>query len=1101
MNQRFSRFQNNPNASTKPKNKISPLSFNTLRGRIFLFIAVCISALLIFTVTIYVQNRNTLNATQKVKELRVPIPILITDIVGGANSAAAAQRAYLMTNDKKFKEERKRLWREVINVSLNRLLLLKESLSSDTLKRDLEQAEELIQNYKAVQEDIDNFFENYYDDLSDYALIQDSTFASLKKRIDNKNAITKELYDKVSKDATIAREDIRKLLTPLLETQKFLLNEEIQGIEQNIDVTRITILLISTLVLIFAFSFAYVTFSRLRQSVQHPTRLLNKLANGELPREVESTKDEMTEVITAGNRLSKNLRKASNFAQDVGEGQFDSDFQPVSNKDVLGNSLIQMRDRLKQVSIEDKKRNWVTQGLAKFAEIIRANDDDFETLGDTVLAALIEYVGANQGGLYIAREVENDLVILDMIACYAFNRKKYQTKQIKVYPDYAETLLGQTYLEKERIYMTELPDDYIKITSGLGDAPPRNLLLIPIKGPDQVEGVLEVAAFSKFDNFQIEFIEKISESLAAAIRSVKVNEHTQILVKELQEQTEAMRAQEEEMRQNMEELTSTQEQMRKKQNELESLKVSLETEVQRRTRELQDSLTRFNLINQSSSEGLWDMSVNKDKKIDQDSEIYWSKNLINSLGFQSEEFPNTLSSWITRLHPEDKEKTFQEFIAHLQDRSNQTVFLNEHRLKTKSGTYRWFKASCKTLRDTQGNPIRVAGYINDVTHQKELHHAMHELRMQKAELERKQNELQSFNDKIRNNEMVLKKAFEKMRKKEKELKEKNKILAVNEVRFKSIVENTPGIIFQMMLQKDMSQAQLTFASDYVKEVLGLSPEEFTSLEYADFQALIHPDDKLDYLAQLKVALDEMINFEWEGRLQEQNKEWKWLKINASLNDTGKDMVQLDGTIVDITSQKEQRRELEVLNNALQANEEELRQNLEELQTTQEKMATKQEELVRLTQRMESNERILLKSFEKIRIKEKELKLRNEELHTIINSSRKAVVLTDPDRNIMLINQTAERIFGYSEGELLDKKIDNLFAPKYLGEMINIWNSNGDLHNQDAYKAELRSEGLTKEGATFPIFISMKTDYKSDKKLSVAFIEDLSQKDSYSTSNS
>ncbi|MTI38024.1 PAS domain-containing protein, partial [Fulvivirga lutimaris] len=99
------------------------------------------------------------------------------------------------------------------------------------------------------------------------------------------------------------------------------------------------------------------------------------------------------------------------------------------------------------------------------------------------------------------------------------------------------------------------------ITSGLGDAPPSNLLLIPIQTEDSIEGVIELASFKQLEQYEIDFLKRACENIATTITSAKINVRTKLLYEESQQQTEEMRAQEEEMRQNMEELSATQEEM------------------------------------------------------------------------------------------------------------------------------------------------------------------------------------------------------------------------------------------------------------------------------------------------------------------------------------------------------------------------------------------------------------------------------------------------------------------------------------------------------------------------------------------------------------
>ncbi len=128
-----------------------------------------------------------------------------------------------------------------------------------------------------------------------------------------------------------------------------------------------------------------------------------------------------------------------------------------------------------------------------------------------------------------------------------------------------EGLVGQCYLEKDIIYLTEIPENYIRIKSGLGDANPRTIVITPIKRDNDLEGVMELASFNKLEAYEVDFLKEAGESIAVALNTAKVNDRTKILYEESQQQAEEMRAQEEEMRQNMEELSATQEEMNRTQ--------------------------------------------------------------------------------------------------------------------------------------------------------------------------------------------------------------------------------------------------------------------------------------------------------------------------------------------------------------------------------------------------------------------------------------------------------------------------------------------------------------------------------------------------------
>ncbi|MER2107125.1 MAG: PAS domain-containing protein [Solibacillus sp.] len=134
------------------------------------------------------------------------------------------------------------------------------------------------------------------------------------------------------------------------------------------------------------------------------------------------------------------------------------------------------------------------------------------------------------------------------------------------------------------------------------------------------------------------------------------------------------------------------------------------------TEQLADYYTKHELINKVLVEAFWDMTVEKGDPVNPNNEFWWSPQFRQLLGFKDEkDFPNIMSSWSDRLHPEDKEGALQAFTNHLLDHSGRTPFDVQYRLKLKSGDYHWFHATGETLRDAVGSPLRVAGIIRDIT--------------------------------------------------------------------------------------------------------------------------------------------------------------------------------------------------------------------------------------------------------------------------------------------------------------------------------------------------------------------------------------------------
>ena len=294
---------------------------------------------------------------------------------------------------------------------------------------------------------------------------------------------------------------------------------------------------------------------------------LESMASGRIitvDKELER-KDELARIAHSLGHLAESINQKVLFSNEIAKGNLEAELSGIAESDVLGQSLVNMRGQLKQTAQADQNRIWVSEGLAKMMELVRANLN-MDAFCEQALAYLIHYLQANQGALFVKDE-GRDRVVLEMKACYAYDRKKYLQQEILP----GEGLTGQVFLEGRLLYMTHIPDEYLRITSGLGEASPRCVLIVPLRHNMQTEGILEIASFRKMEAFEIEFVRLATENIAAAITMAKTNETTTRLLVASQKQSEELRAAEEEMRQNMEEMQATQEEMERKEMELQKL--------------------------------------------------------------------------------------------------------------------------------------------------------------------------------------------------------------------------------------------------------------------------------------------------------------------------------------------------------------------------------------------------------------------------------------------------------------------------------------------------------------------------------------------------
>jgi PAS domain S-box-containing protein len=260
-----------------------------------------------------------------------------------------------------------------------------------------------------------------------------------------------------------------------------------------------------------------------------------------------------------------------NFANLISQGNLNAKYE-AEKADRLGESLMNMRESLVEAADRESKERFVNVGLASIGEILRNNTDNLKVLCDQVIESLIKYMRANQGGIFIIQKEENtDEKYLELMAFRAYERKKYLEKRIEI----GQGLVGQAAIERKVIFLTNVPDNYIAVTSGLGIANPNSLLIVPLKSNEEIVGVIEMASFDVFTDNDVEFLEKVGESIASTIISAQTNQQTKELLEQSRQMTEEMQSQEEEMRQNMEEMQSTQEEMARTQKELADKETNL----------------------------------------------------------------------------------------------------------------------------------------------------------------------------------------------------------------------------------------------------------------------------------------------------------------------------------------------------------------------------------------------------------------------------------------------------------------------------------------------------------------------------------------------
>jgi CheY-like chemotaxis protein len=238
-----------------------------------------------------------------------------------------------------------------------------------------------------------------------------------------------------------------------------------------------------------------------------------------------------------------------------------------------------MTRSLRDTTAANDRQNWLKTGQTRLNDAIRG-DLDIEAICRVVLDFLAVYLDMKVGGLFI---LEGD--VLRLLGSYGYQKRKNLSSEFKI----GESLVGQAALERRRILLTNVPDDYVHVSSGLGECSPRNIVDVPLVAGTQLMGVLELATVGELDSQAEEFLDLVSESIGMAIASARARTKMRELLEQTQQQSEELQVQQEELKVANEEMQAQQEELKVANEELseqtQALKAS-ESQLQAQQEEL-----------------------------------------------------------------------------------------------------------------------------------------------------------------------------------------------------------------------------------------------------------------------------------------------------------------------------------------------------------------------------------------------------------------------------------------------------------------------------------------------------------------------------------
>jgi signal transduction histidine kinase/HAMP domain-containing protein/ActR/RegA family two-component response regulator len=255
------------------------------------------------------------------------------------------------------------------------------------------------------------------------------------------------------------------------------------------------------------------------------------------------------------NQLAANLtnqvRAIADVATAVTEGDLTRQVGVEASGEVavLKDKLNEMIRNLRETTRQNTEQDWLKTNLERFTRMLQGQRD-LDTVSSMILSELAPLLSAQHGVFYTLVTSDDDEPVLRYQAGYGYRERKHLATQFRL----GEGLVGQCAREKERILLTDVPSDYVRINSGLGYSTPLNIIVLPILFEGSVRAVVELASFSRFSATHQAFLDQLTESIGLVLNTIEANTLTENLLKQSQSQAQELQSRQEELRSSNEDL-------------------------------------------------------------------------------------------------------------------------------------------------------------------------------------------------------------------------------------------------------------------------------------------------------------------------------------------------------------------------------------------------------------------------------------------------------------------------------------------------------------------------------------------------------------------
>jgi len=569
----------------------------------------------------------------------------------------------------------------------NHILIEKKTSIVELQSVNFHKIEEINELLDMYQEDIKTinqtiYFENFRIQFQNYQNVMQEIFNFIKNNKEESVSII--LTNKEVASYELLKEKLKEIdrynQVEFAEKYEKLNRSFNSHVLISIIITIISFLLI-LLIIIMSVIDVKKSYSKIKKE-------LKKLGEGEVfEKNMKIYKSELGQLGLHINKISDNIKRIEEFTTHIEQDDYNYKLEVKGEHDFTGKSLQKLKENLvkakneqEQRKIEDQRKSWAREGIAKFGEVMRQSSDNIQTLTDDVIKNIVLYLDAKIGGLFIYDETNIDDRFLYLISSFAYDRKKYFSKKIEL----GNGLIGAAAIDKTTIYLEDIPKDYIEIESGLGDASPKSLLIVPLKTERGLLGVLEIASFKHIEKFEREFLEELAETIASTLETVKINARTIELLKESEKNSKELANRENELRLTMQQVQQAQEESERRAAEMSSI---------------------LSAVDQT----LLKLEIGTDGKI-----ISANQRYLRTFSYLQEEIREKR---LNDILPESEQDKYLEIIKELNDGQTHR---GTYKFTTEGGKNVWLLSQFAPIMGTNNNLIRILYLAIDITEQKEI---------------------------------------------------------------------------------------------------------------------------------------------------------------------------------------------------------------------------------------------------------------------------------------------------------------------------------------------------------------------------------------------